>query len=523
MILKTVTIRLMTAASRTPAGDQGSGRARRRPCDSATARTVSPSPKPSKNAPSGGADEHPVEGVAGHRAGPEPDRGVEAGVVAEAGLGVDEHAGVELGLADRQVLEDEGEHQHAGARDRPGDQRAEDPGRDAEPRGQREDPRADHAADDHGGQRRHAHLRDGAPRGCLGLRAHADPRSRSGSGRSWPRGATLSVGLLHTGVHTCPRRGLASASRESGKSGRRRPAEPSPAQRSEMPTRPRAMRETSCAPGGAEGTRTPDPLHAMQMRYQLRHSPRPLPIRQRTEILTGRLVGDEIGSQVPRDQPPPDLRARPGPAPPPRSCRAPAASRPAPAASPAGPARETLSAAPWVTTTAVSPGARPASTSSYAGQRPREHLGRLLRTRQLGAAVLEPGGVLLGVLLGELGHRQPGPLPHVVLPQPGVEPGGQPGLLLDVRRGLPGPGQVGGPQHGRPHRRDPRRRRRTPARARSRRARRRRGPGPGRWRSRRSGRAAAAPAAAARAQRSPDTTSAGSAMVGQSRHSRSSA
>ena len=24
---------------------------------------------------------------------------------------------------------------------------------------------------------------------------------------------------------------------------------------------------------GAEGTRTPDPLHAMQMRYQLRHSP----------------------------------------------------------------------------------------------------------------------------------------------------------------------------------------------------------------------------------------------------------
>ena len=29
--------------------------------------------------------------------------------------------------------------------------------------------------------------------------------------------------------------------------------------------------------GGAEGTRTPDPLHAMQMRYQLRHSPVPSP------------------------------------------------------------------------------------------------------------------------------------------------------------------------------------------------------------------------------------------------------
>jgi len=27
--------------------------------------------------------------------------------------------------------------------------------------------------------------------------------------------------------------------------------------------------------GGAEGIRTPDPLHAMQVRYQLRHSPEP--------------------------------------------------------------------------------------------------------------------------------------------------------------------------------------------------------------------------------------------------------
>ena len=30
--------------------------------------------------------------------------------------------------------------------------------------------------------------------------------------------------------------------------------------------------------GGAEGTRTPDPLHAMQVRYQLRHSPVLLPL-----------------------------------------------------------------------------------------------------------------------------------------------------------------------------------------------------------------------------------------------------
>ena len=104
------------------------------------------------------ADEHPVEGVAGDRAGPEPDRRVEAGVVAEARLGVDEHAGVELGLADREVLEDEGEHQHAGAGDRPRDQRAEDPGRHPEPRRQREHPGADHPADHHRGQGGQAHL-----------------------------------------------------------------------------------------------------------------------------------------------------------------------------------------------------------------------------------------------------------------------------------------------------------------------------------------------------------------------------
>ena len=36
--------------------------------------------------------------------------------------------------------------------------------------------------------------------------------------------------------------------------------------------RPRSELEPSMV-GGAEGTRTPDPLHAMQVRYQLRHSP----------------------------------------------------------------------------------------------------------------------------------------------------------------------------------------------------------------------------------------------------------
>ena len=32
-------------------------------------------------------------------------------------------------------------------------------------------------------------------------------------------------------------------------------------------------KKMSARHGGAEGTRTPDPLHAMEVRYQLRHSP----------------------------------------------------------------------------------------------------------------------------------------------------------------------------------------------------------------------------------------------------------
>lgn len=42
--------------------------------------------------------------------------------------------------------------------------------------------------------------------------------------------------------------------------------------------------------GGAEGTRTPDPLHAMQMRYQLRHSP----VSYNAENLTERCGAGEI-------------------------------------------------------------------------------------------------------------------------------------------------------------------------------------------------------------------------------------
>jgi hypothetical protein len=37
--------------------------------------------------------------------------------------------------------------------------------------------------------------------------------------------------------------------------------------------------------GGAEGIRTPDPLHAMQVRYQLRHSPEPCQCYRRSKLV----------------------------------------------------------------------------------------------------------------------------------------------------------------------------------------------------------------------------------------------
>jgi hypothetical protein len=47
----------------------------------------------------------------------------------------------------------------------------------------------------------------------------------------------------------------------------------------EKPPDPGRSPEFQRFPGGAEGTRTPDPLHAMQVRYQLRHSPKPCSCR----------------------------------------------------------------------------------------------------------------------------------------------------------------------------------------------------------------------------------------------------
>ena len=48
---------------------------------------------------------------------------------------------------------------------------------------------------------------------------------------------------------------------------------------------------------GAEGTRTPDPLHAMEVRYQLRHSPAAQPGNPvgNQEILANTASSYEIG------------------------------------------------------------------------------------------------------------------------------------------------------------------------------------------------------------------------------------
>ena len=53
--------------------------------------------------------------------------------------------------------------------------------------------------------------------------------------------------------------------------------------------------------GGAEGTRTPDPLHAMQVRYQLRHSPDALIAREREAYRSphGLLISGHLPRRAP--------------------------------------------------------------------------------------------------------------------------------------------------------------------------------------------------------------------------------
>ncbi len=163
----------------------------------------------------------------------------------------------------------------------------------------------------------------------------------------------------------------------------------------------------------------------MQMRYQLRHSPR----------LPGGVPGNSRNlSQRPRasrNRPsgctPPAAAGRRGRCPrgrPSRSCRGRAAVAAWASGQPSSSSSDTFSAAPWDTTTAVSPGratpgprrARhrcgrpPAWWSRCRGPRRSGRAGRR-RTRR-GAP-------------RRTRHRHPGALAEVVLPEPGVDDGGR--------------------------------------------------------------------------------------------------
>jgi hypothetical protein len=112
----------------------------------------------------GRLDQHPVGDVADAAADPVAEGRQEARVVAEARLGIGEHAGIEIGLALGQRLEDARQHVHAGAGDQPGDGGADRPGGAGEGARQREDAGADHAADHHHGQREQRELLGGLRR-----------------------------------------------------------------------------------------------------------------------------------------------------------------------------------------------------------------------------------------------------------------------------------------------------------------------------------------------------------------------
>jgi hypothetical protein len=83
------------------------------------------------------------------------ERREEAEVLAEARLRVGVDTRVEVGSADREPLEDEGEHQHSGTGDGPGDQRARRARLLGEPPRQGEDAGPDHRSDDHRRERQH--------------------------------------------------------------------------------------------------------------------------------------------------------------------------------------------------------------------------------------------------------------------------------------------------------------------------------------------------------------------------------
>ncbi len=208
----------------------------------------------------------------------------------------------------------------------------------------------------------------------------------------------------------------------------------------------------------------------MQVRYQLRHSPRSLPegnsrnLSQPPPRWRNRLRRPGRGARRrPRSRcrtPVGGRRAAPARrAPTTRSCPSRGSCRTARRGQPISANRPTLRQAPWVTTMPVSPGPRASRHSrragTHAGPDLRHGLGALDQQRLV---VGQPRGVLGGEPLLELGDGQPGAGAEVVLPQPRVGLHVQAGGLGDVRRRLARPGQVAGPEARGPQRGEVRRR-----------------------------------------------------------------
>lgn len=147
--LAIVAILLMMAASFTPR--RISSWNSHTPMDEqTTATTVSPAPSAGNSALVVVMMRTQYDVFPAH-AGPETERGVEPDVIAEAGLGIREDAGIGVWLSRREALKHERQHEHSGSGDRPRDNGTQDAGLHAEPAWQEEHPLPDHRADDHCG------------------------------------------------------------------------------------------------------------------------------------------------------------------------------------------------------------------------------------------------------------------------------------------------------------------------------------------------------------------------------------
>jgi len=98
-------------------------------------------------------DQHEVADVAQQRTDPVAPGRREADVITEAGPRVRVDAGIQFGLAVGQVLEHEGQHQHAQPADHPADQGHARAGAARDVLRQREDAGTDHRPDHQGSQR----------------------------------------------------------------------------------------------------------------------------------------------------------------------------------------------------------------------------------------------------------------------------------------------------------------------------------------------------------------------------------